>query len=840
MRLSFYLRYSGRALRRDGQRTLLALLCIAFGVASLTALSLLSAATRDSIIVDPRLELGGDLLLQRGADSPREASAVLEQLQAADIIDQWMPIGARSQLFLKSGDSTYFLNRLLAVAPRQYPLVGTIRLAGEQTLAEALATPGSALITRDLVRKRQLALGDEITVVAQIGSAPLRLRITGIVDDMPDRRGDTILISRETPGAAAIFSGAMVLATVGPAGEGLQQADCATAVTPADSADRSAAEALCQRWQIAALPERTPSGAQVAALFDLMLKGAGLLGLLVGGIGVANTMQLLLARRQRELAVLSTVGYARHDLLLLVAVESLLLGAAGSVAGLAGAIPLFYPLATLLGGTEGTLMIQRQLTVGPLFSGAAAGIVTALIFGLSAAVRASAVRPASLLREAVEAIPRRSTLWTLALWLLLSLLFALLSALVLNSLLAGLAVVAVAAAGLLLLGTLFALLLRLLVWLPLPTGTLGALAQQNLKRQGLRPIFALIALWAGIFAIGFAGTAMQNAQQRVDQQRPESGSELVLVAPLASEARVRTQLAAEGIKRPLRPRSLVNVVMGEQLLTSLIVEGRRHDDLIEFTWEGAPGTLDGLYLDVRWRNSPLLPAGHAIEVGQPLTLVLAEGQKRTLPVAGFFTPPASEQLPALFWPDIIADAHLVREWAADEGALVVVSPLPADRLAATQQRLDAVLPETFVYSSAQQSAALVRQIRGLLAFVVSVAALALLAGAVLIANAVSLALLERRREMGILKAVGFSHAHLLRLLLIENGLLGLIGGGAALATLRLAVGLINRADPLARLRVDPLAAVALWGLALLVALVSTVGVAWQPARLRPLVVLRDA
>ena len=210
MKIAFYLRYAARALRREGQRTLLAVLCIAFGVASLAALSLLATATREAIITDPRNELGGDLMLERTTLDPAEAEAALDRAQAEGVIERWMPVGSRAHLLLRAdgGGATYFLGRLLAVEPARYPLVGTLTLQGGQSVAEALSAADSALITRDLVAKRNLRLGDEISLVTQSGSLPLRLRVTGIVETMPDRRGDTVIVSQQqVAGRATVRAG---------------------------------------------------------------------------------------------------------------------------------------------------------------------------------------------------------------------------------------------------------------------------------------------------------------------------------------------------------------------------------------------------------------------------------------------------------------------------------------------------------------------------------------------------------------------------------------------------------------------------------------------------------
>ncbi len=62
------------------------------------------------------------------------------------------------------------------------------------------------------------------------------------------------------------------------------------------------------------------------------------------------------------------------------------------------------------------------------------------------------------------------------------------------------------------------------------------------------------------------------------------------------------------------------------------------------------------------------------------------------------------------------------------------------------------------------------------AFLVGVAAISLLVGAIGIANTMYTSVLERTREIGVMKAVGGKNSDILLIFLIESGLLGLIGG----------------------------------------------------------------
>ena len=64
----------------------------------------------------------------------------------------------------------------------------------------------------------------------------------------------------------------------------------------------------------------------------------------------------------------------------------------------------------------------------------------------------------------------------------------------------------------------------------------------------------------------------------------------------------------------------------------------------------------------------------------------------------------------------------------------------------------------------------------LVILLVALASLALFAGAIIIANAVALAMLERRREQAVLKSVGYTSGRVLAGVLVENGVIGGLGG----------------------------------------------------------------
>jgi hypothetical protein len=86
-----------------------------------------------------------------------------------------------------------------------------------------------------------------------------------------------------------------------------------------------------------------------------------------------------------------------------------------------------------------------------------------------------------------------------------------------------------AVGGLLGLGGMLGGILALLVRVPLQARGMVSLAQNNLRRQGIRSLFAVIALWAGVFAIGFAAAALLSGRDRVAGKAIDLGGDNVVV-----------------------------------------------------------------------------------------------------------------------------------------------------------------------------------------------------------------------------------------------------------------------------------------------------------------------
>jgi len=148
------------------------------------------------------------------------------------------------------------------------------------------------------------------------------------------------------------------------------------------------------------------------------------------------------------------------------------------------------------------------------------------------------------------------------------------------------------------------------------------------------------------------------------------------------------------------------------------------------------------------------------------------------------------------------------------------------------------VPHAFVLNLANISDIINQIINDILITLTTIASMSLLAGIIIIANAVALAMLERRRELGILKSVGYTRRSILSEVLIENGVVGGTGAFMAMLLVALATALLGQLVFHAPFGVSVLIMLVMIGGAVILAMIAAALVAWGAVSVRPLEVLR--
>ena len=168
----------------------------------------------------------------------------------------------------------------------------------------------------------------------------------------------------------------------------------------------------------------------------------------------------------------------------------------------------------------------------------------------------------------------------------------------------------------------------------------------------------------------------------------------------------------------------------------------------------------------------------------------------------------------------------------------VIGTFSVSMLRDATDALGRALPNALVFSRVDLNDALTATYQALFTFAGAIAGLAFVAGGVLIANAAGLTVIERRREIGIFKAVGYTSGHVMRAIVSEYGILGILSGVSGVTGAVVALELINLSQPGIGLSAEPLILAGMLLLSVAIAVTSAAVVVWQPTRVRPLDVLR--
>ncbi len=128
---------------------------------------------------------------------------------------------------------------------------------------------------------------------------------------------------------------------------------------------------------------------------DAMIGGISWIAIIIGGVGVLNTMLMAVFERTREIGVLRALGWRRRAILSMILREALLLGLLGGMAGILIAFGFNYlvSVAPMVGG-----MLDAQWEIAMFIRAILVALFLGMIGGLYPALRAAQLQPVEALR----------------------------------------------------------------------------------------------------------------------------------------------------------------------------------------------------------------------------------------------------------------------------------------------------------------------------------------------------------------------------------------------------------------------------------------------------------
>ncbi|MER6267064.1 ABC transporter permease [Streptomyces sp. NPDC001797] len=654
---------------------------------------------------------------------------------------------------------------------------------------------GQALLDADTAAQKHVRIGDTLTVQAQPGT--FEVEVVGIAT-----------FTTTNPGAALVFLDPAVAAEelLGTPGRATSiSVDAAQGVTDARLKGRIGAAIGNGGYDLKTADEQAKSSAaDLGGFLDVikyvMLGFAGI-ATLVGIFLIVNTFSMLVAQRTRELGLLRALGADRRQIRRSVLTEAALLGLAGSTLGLGAGIGLAFGLIGLM-SAFGMHLKAAEMVIGWGTPVAAyvVGVGVTLVAAYLPARRAAAVSPIAALVDAdiagvgkplkVRAIAG-SAVGALGVAALVGCATAAKTASAASLLGLGviLTLIATVIAGPLLVRP----VIRVLgAAFPALFGSVGRMSQRNALRNPRRTGATAAALMVGLALVGGMSVASASMSKSFDQQIDKTlGADFVVqngnFLPFTQEITDKVR-GTEGVGLVVRQRFApvaVRLPDGKRVTTTAAGYDSQVDEVAHVAYKGgdtaaalAPGSLG---MDVSFAED------HKVRLGTVLPVEFQGGRTAEMRVGALTNQGSGGGFGTqggLFFG--IATVEKYVPGGQDSSLYVNRAPgTSADQLRSRLEKTLAPYPQVQVRDQADYKKLVHDQIAVLLYLVYALLGLAIVIAVLGVVNTLALSVVERTREIGLLRAIGLARRQLRRMIRLESVVIAVFG-----AVLGLALGLV--------------------------------------------------
>lgn len=653
---------------------------------------------------------------------------------------------------------------------------------------------GEALLDADTADKKHLKIGDTLNVIAQPGS--FKVRIVGIAT-----------FTTTNPGAALLFLDTPTAQTklLGKPGAATSISVDAAAGVSDDRLKRRVAADLGSAYEYKTADEQAKSSAeQLGGFLDVikyvMLGFAGI-AVLVGVFLIVNTFSMLIAQRTRELGLLRALGADRRQVRRSVLTEALLLGVVSSTVGLAAGVGLAIGLIKLM-SAFGMNLKSTEMVVGWGTPVAAyvVGVGVTFVAAYLPARRAAGVSPMAALSDAeITGVGR-----PLRVRAVVGLIVGALGAAALVG--CATATKTSSAASLLGLGVVLTLIATVIAGpllvrpvirvlggaFPALFGPIGRMSQRNALRNPRRTGATAAALMVGLALVGGMSVASASMTKSFDQQIDKTlGADFVVqnsnFQPFPEEVTQKVR-ATDGVGLVVRQRFApvaVRLPDGKRVETTAAGYDQRLDEVARVTY--AQGDTAAALAPGHLAMDATYAKDHDVRVGSRLPVEFPAQRRAELTVAALTDQDNSDGFGmegGLYFGFETVEKYVP---GGQDSALYVnaASGTSADQL---RSRLDKTLdpyPQVQVRDQADYKKLIHDQIAVLLYLVYALLGLAIIIAVLGVVNTLALSVVERTREIGLLRAIGLARRQLRRMIRLESVVIAVFG-----AVLGLALGLI--------------------------------------------------
>ncbi|MFE1310472.1 ABC transporter permease [Streptomyces sp. NPDC058755] len=647
------------------------------------------------------------------------------------------------------------------------------------------ARSGEVVVNRGAAKKGGLKIGDTTTLRTP---DPVRVTVVGLATfggqdgmaqvtftGMTQADAEKYLTAR--PGRAASIQVR--------AGPGVSQRELVRRLTPVLP---KGVEAIT--GQDSARENNDMISSQFLSIFTTFLLVFSGVALLVATFSIHNTFAIVVAQRTRENALLRALGASRRQVSAAALAEACVVAVSACVAGLAGGIGIAAGLQALFPAIgfpfpDGDLVIKTLSMVLPL----AVGIVVCLGSALLPALRAGRTAPLAALRESAVDSSGASRLRAVAGTALgaAALAAALTGVLVSPSVwLAGLGAL-LALVSFVVLGPVAATTAVRLLGAPLDRvrGVTGALARRNALRTPKRTAATASALMIGVAVVSLFTVFGASLKATMDQtvSRSFAGDVAVSTPSFGAGGSGLSPRLAPSLQRLPEVDTAVGLGRG---VAEVDGKGRALTvtDPAALARTFDLGTVTGSLRDLGTDGIALTRAEadrRGLHTGDTARLTFTDGRTQNFTVRAVY---GRSELAGDY---VVTRAAWAPHRTQDADTLIAVTfrhGVSADAGKAAVRKVAAPYGNPEVQTRKEYAQSSAGGVDMMLTLVYALLALAVVIALLGIANTLTLALHERTRELGLLRAVGQTRAQLRAMVRWESVLVAAFGtaGGLALGS----------------------------------------------------------
>ena len=238
---------------------------------------------------------------------------------------------------------------------------------------------------------REARIGSKISVEDK------DFRVIGILESMGNNQDDSMVMmtiddARDLYGDKE--SVAMIYAQVKP---GYEPAGVAEDIEDKLLKTRHEKEET-KTFMVSTSEQLMESFGAILGVVQAMIVGIAAISLLVGGIGIMNTMYTSVLERTREIGIMKAIGATNQDITTLFLIESGMLGMVGGILGIAIGMGLGKITEILAEQALGSALLKASFSPELIFGALAFSFVIGSISGVLPARHAASLKPVDALR----------------------------------------------------------------------------------------------------------------------------------------------------------------------------------------------------------------------------------------------------------------------------------------------------------------------------------------------------------------------------------------------------------------------------------------------------------